>query len=148
TLGALRATLAKIVADTTYIADPSGQAIAPELVKLGWTAADAASVQRFFANTDTYAVSLDAAEVPDGLPTDTRLSYHTMAGELRCVGTLTAAENTALTVGIAGAGAAYLAAVAELADRPRSFAKESLQRVAPPTYSVALTALPSDLVIP
>jgi hypothetical protein len=143
----IRSELGTLVAATTYVPDADGRTIAQELVKLGWRQQDAAAAQRFFANTEVYAEPLDAAFVPTGIPADSRVAYHQLAGELRCVGTLTSAEIAALTA-IPAASQEFKDAIAELASSPRTFAQTALQRVAPPTYSVALSALPSDLVIP
>ena len=145
-LGGVRSSLGKLAADTTFTPAADGQPIAQELVKLGWEQQDAAAAQRFFANTEVYAVPLDASFVPS-IPTDSRVSYHELEGELRCVGTLTAAEIAALT-GIPGASQKFKQAISDLAAFPRDFARTALQRVAQPTASVALAALPADLVVP
>jgi hypothetical protein len=147
-LESLRATLGKLVADTTFAPDSTGRTIAQELVKLGWALQDATAAQAFFAETETYAIPLDEAFKPAGLPPDARLRYHELTGELRCVGTLTAAETVRFTTGLAHASQEYIDAVNELADRPRRYAKSALQWIAPPTWSVPLTALPDALVIP
>ena len=146
-LDGIRSALAKLVADTTYQAEADGRTIAQGLVKLGWQQQDAAAAQRFFANTEVYAVALDAALVPAGIPAGSRVSYHQVEGELRCAGTLTSAETAALT-GIPTASLEFKNAVADLASRPRQFAQTALRRVAAPTYSVALSALPAGLVVP
>jgi hypothetical protein len=147
-LDGLRTTLGKLVADTTYAPDVTGRTIAQVLVKLGWAQQDATAAQAFFSGTDTYAILLGEAFKPVGLPVGARLEYHEITGELRSVGTLTAAELVDFTTGLPNATQEYMDAVAELAARPRAYARTALQRIAIPTFSVQLTALPAELVIP
>lgn len=147
-LEGIRAAMCKVIVESTYVADATGQQIAPALVKLGWRPQDAAAAQRFFNNTEIYSIPLDAAFVPAGLPADSRVSYHVAIGELRCVGTLTAADITNLTTGIGPVSVEFTAAVADLAGRPRDYARTALQRVVAPTFIVGLASLPSDLAIP
>jgi Tc toxin complex TcA C-terminal TcB-binding domain/Neuraminidase-like domain len=146
-LSDIRAATQSLIAEITYPLDATGAAISRELVKLGWGQADAAAAQRFFANSETYVWPLDRALVPTNLPKGSRVTFHEVASELRCVGTLTAGEIHELTH-LPGATIAFKTAVGQLADLPRSFAKENLARILTPTYTAALADLPPDLVIP
>lgn len=146
-LDGLRSTLAKLYADSTYPPDSSGRTIVQELVKMGWDQNRAATVQRFFANSEVYTEHLDPQFVPAALPPDLRVRYNATLNQLQSVGTLSSHDLEVLYA-LPNLNQTFTTAVANLAAAPRQFAATALGRIAPPIYSIALSELPSGLSVP
>lgn len=147
-LGALIDAVRPVLAQLDYPADPTGEVVAGELSKIGWSESKAREAASFFANRQIYSVSLKKTDAPLAqLRNQSRLVFDETAEVLSTQGSLTLNERNNFRQ-ISGASTNFKAAVNSLYNQPRDFASAKLQYVLLPEYSIALSHLPGTLRLP